>query len=241
MMSKNPGNARLTVEQVRELKRCFLDPSFWSGSKTRREVADLYGVSPDAIDDIRKGYSWRWVGLSKDEDLDPKLGQQAVEGLDRHAPTPKGTRKAPIHDDKRQCKTCGIWKALSKFPPCSAHKGSGTKAHCRPCYSLLRRQQRQKYRDKEREYDRKRSFEVNYGITIEEYESRLERQNGVCLICSSPPTTKRLAVDHCHVTGEIRGLLCSKCNTALGLFNDSPELMKIAIEYLAGAMTVGAQ
>lgn len=57
-----------------------------------------------------------------------------------------------------------------------------------------------------------------FGITEEEYEALLKRQNGVCAICKGPPDTrwKRLAVDHDHVTREVRGLLCMVCNTMLG-------------------------
>lgn len=57
-----------------------------------------------------------------------------------------------------------------------------------------------------------------FGITPEDYATMLEAQGGVCLICQAPPKKHRLAVDHDHATGAIRGLLCSKCNSALGWF-----------------------
>lgn len=65
-----------------------------------------------------------------------------------------------------------------------------------------------------------------FGITLEQYEEMLESQGGVCAICYRPPeansrSKKQLAVDHCHKTGAIRGLLCANCNNALGLFKDS--------------------
>jgi hypothetical protein len=67
----------------------------------------------------------------------------------------------------------------------------------------------------------------------EDYEEILYRQKGVCAICDKPETgNKRLAVDHQHGTKVIRGLLCSKCNTGIGLFNDSPGLLFSAIKYL---------
>jgi hypothetical protein len=62
----------------------------------------------------------------------------------------------------------------------------------------------------------------------------LAAQGNACKICGSPNSGERsLAVDHCHRTQRIRGLLCSACNTGLGSFRDSPELLKSAIKYLA--------
>lgn len=55
-------------------------------------------------------------------------------------------------------------------------------------------------------------------------------QSGKCLICNEIP--KRLVVDHCHTSGKVRGLLCDHCNTGLGRFKDSPELLMAAIRYL---------
>ena len=79
-----------------------------------------------------------------------------------------------------------------------------------------------------------------YGITKEYYLHLLEKQNGVCAICSKVNVhknkhgslNKRLVVDHCHSTGLVRGLLCNRCNIALGGFNDDPTLLKSAILYM---------
>lgn len=72
-----------------------------------------------------------------------------------------------------------------------------------------------------------------YGITVEEYDRLLVLQEGVCAICKRPcPSGKRLAVDHSHETGEVRGLLCRKCNRGIGLFHDSLDLLKSALTYL---------
>jgi len=65
--------------------------------------------------------------------------------------------------------------------------------------------------------DRKKHFKRAYGITVEDYETMLINQNKVCKICNKPcKSGKSLAVDHCHETGKVRGLLCAKCNTNLG-------------------------
>lgn len=71
------------------------------------------------------------------------------------------------------------------------------------------------------------------GITLLQYEDMLKNQLSVCAICRhiSQDSTP-LAVDHCHKTGKIRGLLCRPCNSALGFFRDNVENMQIAITYL---------
>lgn len=86
-----------------------------------------------------------------------------------------------------------------------------------------------KHPDKARNQQLKR----DYGITLEEYNERLLAQGGVCAICKSPPTGRfQLAVDHCHSTGIIRGLLCSFCNHGIGNFRDDVQRLASAITYL---------
>jgi hypothetical protein len=87
---------------------------------------------------------------------------------------------------------------------------------------------------------RRTAIKHNYGITLEEYNNLLNSQNGRCAICDKMETQSSckngtidsLRVDHDHKTGKIRGLLCSKCNFALGHFNDDIELLNKAIKYL---------
>lgn len=72
-----------------------------------------------------------------------------------------------------------------------------------------------------------------YGIDNEKYETLFKAQNGVCAICSIPPTIgKHLQVDHNHVNGINRGLLCQKCNMMLGACNDSVQILQSGISYL---------
>lgn len=77
-----------------------------------------------------------------------------------------------------------------------------------------------------------------YGITLEQYNEMLERQNGVCAICEQDETRtargiiRSLAVDHDHETGEVRGLLCASCNQILGFARDNPEVLRSAATYL---------
>lgn len=107
---------------------------------------------------------------------------------------------------------------------------------------------RQKAREHERAYrkrhpgaarlaQRRYKFKHVYGITEEQYDQMLIEQAGVCKLCGGPPIGRglRLHVDHDHATGKVRGLLCSKCNTALGLLSDDSTLMAKAIAYVNGA------
>lgn len=70
-----------------------------------------------------------------------------------------------------------------------------------------------------------------YGISPQEYESMVEAQNGLCAICGKE-NKRRLCIDHNHKTEQVRDLLCDRCNTAIGQFEDDPELLKLAAEYL---------
>jgi len=73
-----------------------------------------------------------------------------------------------------------------------------------------------------------------YGITIAQYDAMLARQGGVCAICRKH-RGKTLCVDHCHVTGKVRGLLCRKCNAAIGFFEDDPRIARAGAAYLEAA------
>jgi hypothetical protein len=97
-------------------------------------------------------------------------------------------------------------------------------------------ERQRKMRDKDPEKtarQRKKHNLSRYGINVEQYDQMLLDQGGVCLSCSKTCVTGQpLSVDHCHETGKIRGLLCRKCNSALGLLNDDPELVNRALLYL---------
>lgn len=72
-----------------------------------------------------------------------------------------------------------------------------------------------------------------YGIDIEQYEAMLEGQQGLCACCGTDePTGYNWHVDHCHSTGKVRSLLCSRCNQGIGLFDEDPVKLTKAIEYL---------
>jgi hypothetical protein len=80
---------------------------------------------------------------------------------------------------------------------------------------------------------RRHVLQKEYGLSKEDYDRMLEEQGGICAICKKPCATKRsLAVDHDHVSGKIRGLLCRACNVVLGLMKDNPALLRISADYL---------
>jgi hypothetical protein len=68
-----------------------------------------------------------------------------------------------------------------------------------------------------------------YNLTLSQYQDRLKFQNNQCPICHSDNPTN---IDHDHITGKVRGILCSKCNTGLGCFRDNPEFLENAKIYL---------
>ena len=80
------------------------------------------------------------------------------------------------------------------------------------------------------DYRYKDNLKRRYNMTVEEYVERVNEQQGACAICRT--FTPRLCVDHSHETGANRGLLCHKCNVALGHFNDDIQLLLNAINYL---------
>lgn len=82
-------------------------------------------------------------------------------------------------------------------------------------------------------YYRDYSLRRKYGISADDYDRMLADQDGSCAICKQPPPEdKILFVDHDHSTGEVRGLLCQHCNSAIGFLKEQPEILASCIEYL---------
>ena len=147
--------------------------------------------------------------------------------------TESGESTCPNTSDPRLCSRCEEVKPASHF---NRHRRT-----CKACRAELQRQY--VARNREKVYlqskawrdagGRRRATVAVYGITIEQYGEMLEAQGGVCAICREPcPSGKNLAVDHCHETGAVRGLLCARCNSGIGQFLDSPDRLRAAIGYL---------
>ena len=95
-----------------------------------------------------------------------------------------------------------------------------------------------KNRKKRSKAIRKCWLKAGYGISLDQYDKMFQEQNGVCAICGKKETSinqygvKRLAVDHDHKTGKIRGLLCFKCNVIIGHLGEDWVLTKKITEYI---------
>ena len=99
--------------------------------------------------------------------------------------------------------------------------------------SLTELKQTKNLATSDKEYNRDKHLKRRYGISALDYDALLKAQNSVCAICSSLNRNgNRLSVDHDHKTGKVRGLLCSKCNHGIGIFNDEVLRVKSAMEYL---------
>lgn len=138
----------------------------------------------------------------------------------------------------KTCTKCEEAQPLSFF--CKGNGPDGRHYWCRPCRSQYRRDNkvrlnartRQLYNERPDGWMR-RNRKFKYGLEHDHYLALLAAQEGRCAICRSAPKGKALCVDHDHATGEVRGLLCDRCNVGLGRFGDDPTLLRAAIDYLA--------
>lgn len=96
---------------------------------------------------------------------------------------------------------------------CCPDQPHHAKGLCKTCYDTSddRNNKRIAWREANSDYHLK----LRYGVTHVDYQRMLQEQGGVCAICGNPPGNRKLAVDHCHETLKVRGLLCHTCNTAL--------------------------
>ncbi len=111
-------------------------------------------------------------------------------------------------------------------------KKDGLQERCKKCraehHQTIKHLRKPQTRD-----DKRRYLIQSYGISVNDYENILSSQNNSCAICGSDDWGKPSpSIDHCHSTGEVRGLLCNKCNRALGMFGDDVFNMFNAIKYL---------
>lgn len=146
----------------------------------------------------------------------------------------------------KTCSKCSIKKSKGKFYKDGRLK-DGVKSYCKTCSDKYHKhyvgtprgkEAQKKYwtTPKGKESRRNCKLKGTYGITIEEYDNIFKDQGEGCAICgiSKPGGGKgRFRVDHDHITGKIRGLLCDKCNIGLGCFNDKTEILTKAIQYLS--------
>jgi len=139
-------------------------------------------------------------------------------------------RRNPQDATTKRCPECEVVKPLDDFYR-NKSSADGRGGYCRPCQLAYMRTpkrakhaadyQRERHADpalKRRHVDKQREAHLRrrYGLAVEDYDAMVEAQGGVCLLCKHPQKDgRRLAVDHCHDSGRVRGLLCNACNVLL--------------------------
>ena len=170
----------------------------------------------------------------------------------------KKPQRTPIEEITiltKQCVGCGVEKPLDDFMRYPRAAYVNRHPRCRECERFAKRQRdkiRREQAERERieaslsltwqeriEDKRKRDYKswmkMRYGVTPERYADMLREQKARCAICGATEsigTRSSLVIDHSHVTGAVRGLLCSHCNMGLGFFHDNTESLFQALEYL---------
>jgi hypothetical protein len=136
----------------------------------------------------------------------------------------------------KKCSVCLVERPLNCFY--FRKDNNAYRASCKECFlkqqqkTHLKRKDLPEYKSKIRKY----SLKHNYGITLEDYNALLEKQERSCAICKSKEvnrkTDKNFCVDHNHKTGEVRGLLCHSCNAMLGKAKENSDTLRNAAAYL---------
>jgi len=133
---------------------------------------------------------------------------------------------------RKPCKQCGVEKPFSQFRTCNTKHGFYQT--CKECCKAKVSPETLAF------YYWKADLKKKYKLTPDQYYSMLEEQGGGCAICGiTDPGAKKsyFCVDHCHHTGDVRGLLCSSCNIGIGNLKDSRLLLQNALRYLHGKPT----
>jgi hypothetical protein len=133
-------------------------------------------------------------------------------------------------DIQRKCKKCNEEKPLSSFvknPQCR-------EGRTHECYSCRSDYMNGIYKEQSYNTKRKHMLKRSYGISLEDYNEMFLKQEGCCAICNKHQSEieDTLNVDHDHVTGKVRGLLCRKCNTGIGLLQDDFYILLSAAHYI---------
>lgn len=122
------------------------------------------------------------------------------------------------HGDSKTCPICNIIKPLSEF---FSYKIGSHHSCCKDCS-----------KSKSHIYHKNTYRYAKYGITKEQFNELFKNQEGKCPICRTE-LKKEIHIDHDHTTGQVRGILCGKCNKGLGQFNDNIKSLTNAIKYLS--------
>lgn len=140
----------------------------------------------------------------------------------------------------KTCNRCKVEKAPTEFHSRKCRGKPGFLDYqCIPCTRIRSRETYARrraagYRPKAA-YKHGSTIKSKYGITADEYTAMLALQGGACALCGTvpPATARKMCVDHCHETGQVRALLCNPCNGGLGCFRDSEHVLRLAAKYIA--------
>jgi hypothetical protein len=125
----------------------------------------------------------------------------------------------------KRCPDCRQWKPKEEFPR-NRNARDGRHPYCKPCHNARGRETRERLYGGSRHYHLKK----RYGIGAAEVDALIAAQGNRCSICSREGPEQ---VDHDHVTGKVRGVLCFNCNGGLGQFRDDLDVLSEAMTYLA--------
>ena len=131
---------------------------------------------------------------------------------------------------EKMCTRCEVVKPLSSFGT-RLIKCSGNTIHkslCRDCERISANEFYHRHPRSDKTHNS--MIKYKYGLTRESFDELKKKSGGMCGLCGLP--MRIYNVDHDHKTGKVRGFLCSKCNTGLGLLNDDIKLLQRAIEYI---------
>lgn len=135
------------------------------------------------------------------------------------------------------CSQCGQDKVAGDFYWTSTGKVK-SKQRCKSCHSIWLKSDEMKF------VRQNIALRSNYGISLEEYNELLAKQNGKCAICEKESeftkTHSKLGVDHDHKTGKVRGLLCHRCNVGIGFLAEDLNRIYKVLDYL-NFHTIGEQ
>lgn len=148
-------------------------------------------------------------------------------------------RQGRLHYTGYPCKTCSSdqrYVSNGHCVECSKYKNNMQRQDAADKYAKSEKGKEQQKRARAKYNTRRRDIvlQKTYGISLNDYNNLYISQKECCAICEKHQTTfsKNLFVDHCHSTGKVRGLLCHKCNSGLGQFEDNKAYLEKAILYL---------
>lgn len=132
----------------------------------------------------------------------------------------------------KRCYSCGVNKPITEFSK-NRTKKDGLQEYCKPCRSAHHQLKWKHRRPKATTEQKRRWLLSSYGLTTDSYNALLKAQSNRCAICHSTDWGKPSpSIDHCHITGRVRGLLCNRCNRAMGMFRDNTDILFSAMKYL---------